>query len=65
MFKNKSYSQNKNIIKIPKHIDTHNVKNVDIKPNNNNKNYEKIRDIVENSESEKISTPDVKQIKIN
>ena len=50
MFKNKSYNQNKNTIKIPKHIGTtlgsnttfgsgtHNVKNVEIKPNNNNKN---------------------------
>ena len=63
MFKNKSYNQNKNTIKIPKHIDTHNVKNVEIKPNNNNKNYEKIRDIVENNDSEKISNVEQKNIK--
>ena len=62
MFKNKSYNQKK-IIKIQKHIDTHNVKNVEIKTNSNNKNYEKIKDIVENNESEQISNPDVKHTK--
>ena len=61
MFKNKNYSKNKNIIIIPKHIDKHDIKNVDIKPNNNNKNYENIRNIVENNEQESISKPDLKQ----
>ena len=65
MFKNKYYSQNKNIIKIPKHIETHDVKN-EIKPNvNRNNTYENIRNKIENNESEKISTPDQKTIKIN
>ena len=42
MFKNKSYSQNQNM-KLPKHMGSHNVKSVDIKPNTNNKTYEKKR----------------------
>jgi hypothetical protein len=69
MFKNKYYSQNKNIIKIPKHIEgpsakrlneIHDVKN-EIKPNvNRNNTYENIRNKIENNESEKISTTDQK-----
>ncbi len=63
MFKNKYYNQNKNIIKIPKHIEAHDVKN-EIKPNvNRNNTYEDIRNKIENNESEKISTTDGKTIK--
>ena len=62
MFKNKQY-QNKNIIKIPKQTEQHNVKNVDIKPNTNNKNYENIRSIVENNDKPSITNSDVKAIK--
>ena len=62
MFKNKNY-KNKDIIKIPKHIETQDVKN-EIKPNvNRNNTYENIRNKIENNESEKISTTDQKTIK--
>ena len=63
MFKNSYYNKNKNIIKVPKHTDKHDIKS-DIKPNvNKNNNYENIRNIVENSESEKKLNPDKKDIK--
>ncbi len=62
MFKNKSYKQDKNIIKIPKHIEKHDVKNV-VKPNVNKNNYENIRNIVENKQEESISKPEQKSIK--
>ncbi len=62
MFKNKSYNQDKNIIKIPKHIEKHDVKNV-VKPNVNKNNYENIRNIVENKQEESISKPEQKTIK--
>ena len=53
MFKNNYYNKNRNIITIPKHVEKHDIKS-DIKPNvNKNNNYENIRNIVENSESEK------------
>ena len=65
MFKNNRYNKNKNIIVIPKHIEKqHDVKN-EIKPSVGNKNYENIRNIVENNEQEKISTPTEKISKIN
>ena len=60
MFKNKSYK--KNIIVIPKHIEKHDVKS-EIKPNVGNKQYENIRNIVENNEEEKISKSNEKPIK--
>lgn len=79
MFKNRNYNKNKNIIRIPKHVEQHNIKNdmkqqggalllrlnsVPPKPNiNKNNNYENITNIVENNETEKISTPDQKPIK--
>ena len=63
MFKNKSYSKNKNILIIPKHIEKHDIQN-DIKPNRNkNNNYENIRNIMPNNETGKISTPNQKPIK--
>ena len=62
MFKNNSYKKNKNIIVIPKHIEKHDVKS-EIKPNVGNKNYENIRNIVENNDQESISKPNLKTIK--
>ena len=62
MFKNKSYTQDKNIIKIPKHIEKYNIKN-EIKPNVNKNNYENIRNIVENKQEDSISKPKQKTIK--
>ena len=62
MFKNNKYNKNKNIIVIPKHIEKHDVKN-EIKPSVGNKNYENIRNIVENNEQEKISKSEIKPFK--
>lgn len=62
MFKNNSYKKNKNIIAIPKHVEKHDVKN-EIKPNVGNKNYENIRNIVENNDKEIISNSYEKPIK--
>ena len=62
MFKNSYYNKNKNIIKVPKQTEQHNIKNVDIKPNTN-KNYENIRSIVENNDKPSITNSDKKDIK--
>ena len=57
MFNKNTYYKNKLII-VPKHQDKNNIKNInsveDLKPNNNNKSYEKIRNIVENTDEKKV-----------
>ena len=62
MFKNNYYNKNKNPIVIPKKLEKHDMKN-NIKLDTNSKNYENIRNIVENNEQEKIPNTNQKNIK--
>ena len=62
MFKNKSYNKNKDRVIVPKSAEKHDLKTV-VKPNVNKNNYENIRNIVENNDEEKITIPEIKNIK--